>query len=271
MNKKAFVAVSYKNKETISAEIRTVSETLRELGIEPVVFVQQHSFSPSQEKEMMNKAFGEIRTCHILIAEVTDKAIGVGVEIGYACGLGIPVIYLRKESADYSTTVGGLAARHIRYHDLEQLKSELGEAIKSLPVTREKRPSVGVAVIVKKDNKILLGRRKGSHGAGSWNFPGGHLEFAESIEDCAQREVREEVGIEIKNIRYGSYTNDLFLVEQKHYVTLFVTADYERGTAMVREPEKCDEWEWFDRNQLPRPLFLPIQNLFRQRTIVNLH
>jgi 8-oxo-dGTP diphosphatase len=55
----------------------------------------------------------------------------------------------------------------------------------------EKRPAVGVAAIVTKNGKVLLGKRKGAHGEGSWAFPGGHLEFNESIEDCAKREVFE--------------------------------------------------------------------------------
>ena len=59
----------------------------------------------------------------------------------------------------------------------------------------ENRPRIGVVVIIKKDNKILFGKRKGSHGEGSWSFPGGHLEFNENIEDCAVREVLEETGI----------------------------------------------------------------------------
>ena len=42
-------------------------------------------------------------------------------------------------------------------------------------------PRVGIAAIVKKDNKVLLGKRKGSHGSGAWNFPGGHLEFFETL------------------------------------------------------------------------------------------
>ena len=127
----------------------------------------------------------------------------------------------------------------------------------------QKRPYVGVAVIVIKDGKILLGKRKTSHGTGTWHFPGGHLEFNETIEACAQREVFEETGVKIKNIRLGPYTNDIFKKEQKHYLTLFAVSEYDSGEPEPKEPEKCDDWKWFDWENLPEPQFLSIQNLLK--------
>jgi 8-oxo-dGTP diphosphatase len=126
------------------------------------------------------------------------------------------------------------------------------------------RPLVGIAVIVIKNNRVLLGRRKNAHGADTWAFPGGHLEFNESIEDCAVREVLEETGICIKNLRCGPYTNDIFEAEGKHYVTLFVIADYDSGRPAVREPHKCEQWEWSEWPPSLQPQFLPIKNLLKQ-------
>ncbi|MFO8083615.1 MAG: NUDIX hydrolase [Desulfobacterales bacterium] len=126
------------------------------------------------------------------------------------------------------------------------------------------RPLVGVAVIVKKDDKVLLGKRKSSHGSGTWALPGGHLEFNESIEDCAKREVSEETALFIKNIRYAAFTNDIFKDDGKHYVTLFVISDYSHGVLELKEPEKCSGWEWFQWCFLPEPLFLPLKNLLKQ-------
>ncbi len=127
-----------------------------------------------------------------------------------------------------------------------------------------KRPYVGVAVIVVRDQHVLLGKRKNSHGSGSWQFPGGHLEFKEEIKACAAREVLEETGIHIKNIRLGPYTNDIFEAENRHYITLFVIADHDSGEAEVREPDNCEKWGWFEPCLLPEPSFLPIQNLLKQ-------
>jgi len=128
----------------------------------------------------------------------------------------------------------------------------------------QNRPAVGVAAIVIKNKKVLLGKRLNSHGAGAWAFPGGHLEFGESLKDCAKREVFEETGLLIKNIQHVAYTNDIFKEEQKHYVTLFVVARYDSGKLQLNEPDKCEKWDWFDWNEFPEPLFLSLKNLLDQ-------
>jgi 8-oxo-dGTP diphosphatase len=125
------------------------------------------------------------------------------------------------------------------------------------------KPKVGVGVIIIKDNKILLGKRKNAHGDNTWSFPGGHLEYGEEWEDCSRREVMEETGIEIKNIRFGTATNDIFLNEQKHYITIIMISDFESGEVKIMEPDKCEKWEWFEWNKLPQPFFLPIVNLLK--------
>lgn len=125
----------------------------------------------------------------------------------------------------------------------------------------EERPKVGLGVCVVQDKKVLLGKRMNAHGEGSWCFPGGHLEFGESWEECAERETLEEAGIRIKDICFMTATNDLFPAEKKHYVTVIMRAEYDSGDVRVMEVEKCLEWGWFDWTDLPEPLFVPIRNL----------
>lgn len=118
---------------------------------------------------------------------------------------------------------------------------------------KELRPKVGVGVMVFKDGKVLLGKRKNSHGAGEYAWPGGHLEYMEGMENCARREVREETGIEIKNLRFLRVMN--FKTAEKHYADLSFIAEWELGEPKVLEPEKCEGWEWYEIDNLPQPLF----------------
>lgn len=122
-------------------------------------------------------------------------------------------------------------------------------------------PQIGVGVLIIKNGCVLLGKRKGAHGAGTWSAPGGHLEFGESIENCARREVLEETGLNLQNIQYGPFTNDVFESEQKHYVTVFVLAQTMDSEPQLLEPEKCEGWKWFEWTQLPEPLFQPLATL----------
>jgi 8-oxo-dGTP diphosphatase len=113
---------------------------------------------------------------------------------------------------------------------------------------------VGIGVFVFKDGKFLIQRRKGSHGTGTWSIPGGHLEFNESFEQTAEREVYEETGVKIKNIRFGAVTNDIMTAEGKHYVSVWLMSDYASGEARIIEPDKCDGLEWRTFDTLPEPL-----------------
>jgi 8-oxo-dGTP diphosphatase len=123
-------------------------------------------------------------------------------------------------------------------------------------------PRVGVGVIVLRGGLILLGQRVGSHGAGTWALPGGHLEFGEDVEQCAMREVMEETGLQVQVVARGPYTSTVFQDEDKHYVTLFVVAHAPTGVPRVCEPSKCSGWRWFRWSEMPRPLFAPLISLY---------
>ncbi len=132
------------------------------------------------------------------------------------------------------------------------------------------QPLIGVGVIILRHNKILLGRRQGSHGAGSWSAPGGHLEFGETPEECARREVLEESGLHLENIRRGPWANVMFQEAQKHYITLFMLATAPYGEPQRLEPDKCDGWQWFSPDALPGPLFAPVEILLQEYPLADL-
>ena len=113
---------------------------------------------------------------------------------------------------------------------------------------------VGIAVMVMKEGKVLLGKRIGSHATGTYGFSGGKLEYMESFEDCAKRETMEEAGIEIDNVRFSFVTN-LTAYPPRHYVHLGFIADWKSGEPKVCEPDKFESWGWYDLDNLPKPLF----------------
>lgn len=129
------------------------------------------------------------------------------------------------------------------------------------------RPGVGVLVILKCHDYVLLGKRKGSHGHGEWSFPGGHLELYETPEECGKRELFEETGIDLLNLKSHDigYTNDIFNNDNKHYITLYQLYDIsEMIDPILKEPEKCFEWGWHNIQNLPKPLFLCVNNFINK-------
>jgi 8-oxo-dGTP diphosphatase len=152
----------------------------------------------------------------------------------------------------------------------------------------EVRVGVGVFVLysAREDStnpRFLIGKRLNSHGAGTYALPGGHLEFGETPEYCAIRELLEETGLDIAEPKFLTATNDYMPTEGKHYITLFMVCvrKSENDVPDVLEPHKCEGWDWVtwkdllslmekenqaqDDDVLERRLFLPLLNLVRQR------
>ncbi|OGG44816.1 hypothetical protein A2673_02155 [Candidatus Kaiserbacteria bacterium RIFCSPHIGHO2_01_FULL_50_13] len=127
----------------------------------------------------------------------------------------------------------------------------------------EKRVGAGFGVILEKDGKILLGMRhpdpdkadSAFRSAGEWCLPGGKLDWGESLEDGAIREVKEETGIVIKNPKVISVHN--CRNEHAHFMTVGLVASEWEGEASVMEPDEIVQWEWFNLNDLPQPRYFP--------------
>ncbi|KAL7799532.1 NUDIX hydrolase domain-like protein [Trichoderma afarasin] len=146
-------------------------------------------------------------------------------------------------------------------------------------------PRVGVtAVIQNGEGKYLCSIRKGSHGEGTWQFPGGHLEHGEELLVCGARETLEETGLVVEGKGVFTITNDVFLKEGKHYITIFakfVMKDPNQ-VPQVLEPNKCDGWYWKSWDELvaindaaaagtaTNGLFLPLVNLIKKTSDLSL-
>ncbi len=125
-------------------------------------------------------------------------------------------------------------------------------------------PKIGVASIITLISwEVLLSKRRIKNWNWAYSFPGWHLELWEDIIACAKRELLEEAWIYWIWGDIIGFTEDIF-TEDKHYITFFVKFETFEGQPTVTEPDKNEEWRWYDFNNLPEPLFLPIIHLIRK-------
>jgi 8-oxo-dGTP diphosphatase len=127
---------------------------------------------------------------------------------------------------------------------------------------------IGVNVFVIRDARLLLGRRKGAiFGAGTWGLPGGHLETGEAMKEAAARELMEETGLAATQLEFSNIVNDRS--GDQHYIQVAFVAEDVTGEPAINEPDRCEEWNWFGLNDLPKELFPPhinqINNFIQKR------
>jgi 8-oxo-dGTP diphosphatase len=140
------------------------------------------------------------------------------------------------------------------------------DSIKLVNKKAKEKIGTGIGIMVLKNGKVLLGKRhedpeKASSelkGAGTWTMPGGKLHFGESFEQGAIREVIEETGIRLKDMKLIAINNDQ--VEGAHFITTGLLAETDQEP-QVLEPDEITEWRWFPLDNLPSPIYFPSAKL----------
>jgi len=124
----------------------------------------------------------------------------------------------------------------------------------------------GVGVMLLNDNKVLLGHRVtkakdtgGIYEPDSWTFPGGKQEYNETVLETAIRETKEETNLDLKELYVYTATDEF--QSDRHYVTIGVISSSYEGELKVMEPDKINEWKWFDLNDLPKNIYTPSKNM----------
>ncbi len=126
----------------------------------------------------------------------------------------------------------------------------------------DKMIKVGVGVMIKDGNKILLGHRSakrkdtgGIFEPDTWTLPGGKQEYDETVEETAIREIKEETNLDIKDPEVFSVSDDF--QPARHFVTIEMITEEYSGELKIMEPTKEDDWQWFDLNDLPNNIYSP--------------
>lgn len=116
-------------------------------------------------------------------------------------------------------------------------------------IMAERKPKLVVGILVRNRNKFLLARETLEGGKDYWIVPGGKVEFGESIEDAAKREIEEETGIKAKKLKFIVYKEAVFPRYNYHTVIFFFET---RSTTTKLKPDiegKVIEAKWFTKKE----------------------
>jgi ADP-ribose pyrophosphatase len=128
-------------------------------------------------------------------------------------------------------------------------------------------PRVGVGVLLVDElDRVLLTLRNHPPEAGCWSIVGGKLDFLETLEECAAREAREEVGVEVSIQSLLCVTDHCLPQENQHWVSPAYLARVQAGNARNCEPEKTAALQWFALDCLPPNLTMTARNAIRAYT-----
>ncbi|MCY4418160.1 MAG: NUDIX domain-containing protein [Chloroflexi bacterium] len=117
---------------------------------------------------------------------------------------------------------------------------------------------VGVGVVFVRGGRVFLAQRRGAHGEDTWGSAGGHLEFGETLEECARREAMEELGVAVGELRVLCLSN--IIAYDRHYVDVEFLGDIgDQDPVPTASDGSFGEYGWYPLADPPQPLFEPMR------------
>lgn len=132
---------------------------------------------------------------------------------------------------------------------------------------------IGTCIIVlnKDQTKLLLGKRKNAFRAGWYGTPGGRINPGEPTQKSAIRELEEETGVKVDKLRYLGIAKEF--QDGFDFIHFGFVCEQHKGEIKNQEPEKCEGWEWFGLNHLPKKILTGhkvLIDMYRQQNPINL-
>lgn len=147
------------------------------------------------------------------------------------------------------------------YLQIEESELDLFQAARPHELS-ERRKVLTVAIIVKRNRRVLMLKRTQGTWPGFWCLPGGKVEWGESFVDAAQRELEEEVGLHATSFLDFGTTSYVFGTSQWLSVVLYATDPL--GPAVNKEPGKHSDMDWFQQAKPPKSMIPPLTNWIDQ-------
>lgn len=121
---KIYLAVKYHSDNQNRALIEQISAVLEKQGFETVCItrdIEQWGQIHFTASELMKRTFAEIEASDLVVVDLTEKGVGVGIEAGYANARGIPIITIARKGSDISTTLAGISQQVFLYDGFDEL------------------------------------------------------------------------------------------------------------------------------------------------------
>jgi nucleoside 2-deoxyribosyltransferase len=121
---KVYIGIKYHEDYRNKSIVDKLSSALEKMGHETICIIrdiEKEGQASYNSDELMKITFSEIDACDLVIIDLTEKGVGLGIEAGYAFAKGIPIITVAKDGSDISNTLVGISKRVIFYNDIEEI------------------------------------------------------------------------------------------------------------------------------------------------------
>jgi 8-oxo-dGTP diphosphatase len=115
------------------------------------------------------------------------------------------------------------------------------------------QPLGACVLLLNPQSEVLVGKRKNGYRPGLYGLPGGRIEFGEPVLDTAIREVREETGLQVPNLKYQGAVRET--QDERDFIHFVFVGKHITDQPQLVEPDKCEGWEW---HSLENCLTLPL-------------
>ena len=125
---KIFLAIKFHEDLSNKILIEEISENIEKDGVQMIIMARDYEKWGAvklSSEELMKITFEKICESGLLLMELSEKGVGLGVEAGYAYAKGIPIVVIAKDGSDMPSTIPGIVRKVIFYKNTAELQTKL--------------------------------------------------------------------------------------------------------------------------------------------------